>query len=175
MKFFWVSGWGTGPQGALKVENPALSQESPVLCHSGPDTSSGITYEPKFRKQEAWESAICPRPGKRGPSDKLNPWESPFSPVPKKLPELRCKERPQILSLTSLPLSGQWLRFSANGSHGQSCLPRRGQREIQIQGACFPVQWLQPNGTLHLTLYGAGTCPAMDGQWGHFGAHGTLK
>lgn len=41
--------------GVSNGENPVLSQECPVLCHSGSDTSSGIRYKSKFRKQADWE------------------------------------------------------------------------------------------------------------------------
>lgn len=104
----------------------------------------------------------------------LIPGKLHFSQSPRRSQNLGDSPK-EIKTLTSLPLSGQWLRFRADGSHGQSCLPRRGQREIQIQRASFSVQWLQSNGSLHLALYGAGTCPAVDGQWGHFRAHSTLQ
>lgn len=153
-----------------------------MLCLSGSDTFSEIT-SPKSGSRQPESKKHAQGLGIEGHLMNLVPGKAhPCFPVPKKFPELRCypeitedTKRTEIQARASLPLSGQWLRFRANGSHGQSCLPRRGQREIQIQGACFPVQRLQPNGTLHLTLYGAGTRPAMDGQWRHFRAHGTLQ
>ena len=37
------------------------------------------------------------------------------------------------------------------------------------------MQWLHPQGALHLAFDGTGPSPAVDGQQGHFGPHRALE
>lgn len=79
------------------------------------------------------------------------------------------------LETPSLPFPRQRLGLWPNSCHGREGLPgRRRDGEIQIQGACFSVQRLQPHGSLHFALDRARAGPAVAGEGGELGSHCPL-
>lgn len=76
----------------------------------------------------------------------------------------------------AVPFPGQRLGLWPNSCHGREGWPGRWRDgKIQIQGACFPVQRLQPHGSLHFTLDWAWAGSAMTGEGGQLRPHCSLQ
>lgn len=75
-----------------------------------------------------------------------------------------------------VPFSRQWLRLWTDGCHRKRRLPYgRRDRKIQIQGACFSVQWFHLHCSLHFTFNGAGACSSMARERRQFRSYCTLQ
>lgn len=98
-----------------------------------------------------------------------SPWASQTCSPPPNAP-WGCRQ------ICILPFPGQRLGLWPNSCHGRERLPgRRRDGKIQIQGACFPMQRLQPHGSLHFTLDRAWASPAVAGEGGELRSHCPLQ